>query len=134
MSSISDPVYVDTDENSKDKSTIEEVLEESCSSKLSKNQEWKFVESKNEIYSNFLVEYVNGQKNDLRKCIKCRSIISSCNYGTSAMRTHLKSCKDRTDQDLQQTKLSFSKKSDPVVGVADVSRLVYEDNVPIMFS
>ena len=87
-----------------------------------------------EIHKHFLVQYVNGRRTEIRKCLSCSSLIKSVKSGTSALQKHRKSCISSTLQKRpsDQPYLSFTKvaRTDQK-GFVDVARLVYEDNVPV---
>ena len=64
-----------------------------------------------EIHKYFLVQYVNGRRTEIRKCLSCSSLIKSVKSGTSAMQKHRNSCISSTLQKRpsDQPCLSFPK-------------------------
>ena len=44
--------------------------------------------STNAIHKFFIVQYINGRKSEIRKCIQCDDLIRRPNAGTSAMHKH----------------------------------------------
>ena len=54
--------------------------------------EWKFEPKRASVNSKFYVQYLSGIKTEKRKCIKCTKVITATNSGTTAMKSHLKTC------------------------------------------
>ena len=66
-----------------------------------------------EIYKFFLCEFRNGRKTQRRKCIKCQTIVTANNHGTSPMHNHRRRCDTMFQKKNQsnQSKLPFCAKT-----------------------
>ena len=88
MSTNETDISPDSGEETDDGGDIQAIGEN-----LFKNRNWRILKLKNDIYRFFLVEFVNNKKTNRRKCIRCKTIVLSCNRGTSSMQSHLKFCR-----------------------------------------
>ena len=102
------------------------------SSSVTIKTEYRFLRLPNEIYKHFYVEFRNDRKTDKRKCIKCDTIVTSCNGGTSGMRNHLSVCKGPSRRnENSQPKLDVSSFSgNPVIDpLREITALAYDDHI-----
>ena len=81
-------------------SDIQEILPapndapRSLSSSLKEVIEYKLPKENlsNEVHSYFYVQFRNGRKTDIRKCIKCGEKVKSINSGTTTLHRHHNTC------------------------------------------
>ena len=98
---------------------------------------WKICKTGAGINKHFLTESYQGRRTENRKCSKCEEVVTASNSGTSATNKHYKRCsvpnmplkRPRGQSHLGMTKIP--KDDDTTRGLHEVSRLVYEDNLPI---
>ena len=97
--------------------------------------EWKFEPKGASVNFKFYVQYLSGIKPEKRKCIKCTKVITATNGGTTAMKSHLKTCTGERPHIANQPCItrtfepSSSVKNDN--GMRKICKLVYQDNIPI---
>ena len=97
--------------------------------------EWKFEPKGASVNFKFYVQYLSGIKPEKRKCIKCTKVITATNGGTTAMKSHLKTCTGERPHIANQPcstrtfEPSSSVKNDN--GMRKICKLVYQDNIPI---
>ena len=94
---------------------------------------------RNEIEANayFYLEYVNDRKIEYRNCIECGERLNFPNSGTSSLIRHYDLCQGSVlkKRPIDHGQLKYgtfiSKTAENYTGLSLVSKLVYEDNIPI---
>ena len=125
-------------------SDIQEILPapndapRSLSSSLKDVIEYKLSEENlsNEVHSYFYVQFLNGRKTDIRKCIKCGEKVKSINSGTTTLHRHHNTCskdanKKRSNDQNELPYALAPKVARNTTGLALVAKLVYDDEIPI---
>ena len=84
-----------------------EICVEVAPPKKQKNEEWRLIKSKTDIYNKFHVQFDNDRKTNFRNCIKCGTVVKSMNYGTRSMNTQWNSWKKRDFQEDSNQTVNF---------------------------
>ena len=87
-----------------------------------------------DVHKFLFVQFVNGRKMDVRKCIKCSTIVKCPNSGTTELHRHEELCTNKQDikQPADQPALQYAvAKVEEKIGLNKVYRLVYGDGFAI---